>query len=438
MKRRHTVIPFVLAAALAASVLTACSSAGSIADLGTAKAGDRLKLGQVSFTGFGKNAFASDITWRVLAVEDGKALVITQDVIELQTFTKDKFAPQTWVSGASIRGWLNGTFFGGLPADVQARVVETTLPDVSQDAKAEEDTTDKLFLLSDAEAQKYFADDADRVAKLAIGDQGTLNVLSSLQQSWNPKAGKVTFTDGQPIAWWLRNTLHEPGTTWAHTVGDDGKAPLKTAPHYALLFGVRPAMWVSTTGANTRANSAPSTTSPQRTTAPSPSPTPTAAAIFSPPNEKTFFENLASLTSSRGLGLQQVTRQNGGIKYTVATFGDYPDKNYIVCAISSEGGGIAGVSVNSGTTDVPQPVLSAVLEAAGLDQHNAEADAVKITDKIHSLVKARKGTEETESSVILTLGESGDRFYNGLAMVRILKGKSAGMSVYLDWTKKSG
>jgi len=47
--------------------------------------------------------------WRVLAVENGKALLITQDVIELRSYHNEK-VDVTWET-CELRAYLNGAFY---------------------------------------------------------------------------------------------------------------------------------------------------------------------------------------------------------------------------------------------------------------------------------------------------------------------------------------
>ncbi|MDR1422294.1 MAG: protein kinase, partial [Coriobacteriales bacterium] len=62
-----------------------------------------------------------DYSWRVLAVEDGQALLITEDLIGLRRFDDDS---NDWAT-SEIRAWLNGEFLSGFTPNEQQQIAET-------------------------------------------------------------------------------------------------------------------------------------------------------------------------------------------------------------------------------------------------------------------------------------------------------------------------
>ncbi len=101
--------------------------------------------------------------WRVLDIVDGKALVI-----ENRYIGKDEtvaFNGTTW-ENSGIRAFLNGDFINKNFSAAQAEMI--VLSEVPFDGnpytetQSENDTTDKVFLLSIAEAERYFKDSKDR------------------------------------------------------------------------------------------------------------------------------------------------------------------------------------------------------------------------------------------------------------------------------------
>jgi hypothetical protein len=118
----------------------------------------------------------------------------------------------TW-SGSAIRRWLNEYFYNFFTDLDKTRILETELRTMGTT------TTDKIFLLSTQEAQRYFSSDGDRV----IPD--------------------VEY-------WWLRShSLHRG----AHVsiINRDGSVNEHgnwvNPVHWQHLHagGVRPAMWIS-------------------------------------------------------------------------------------------------------------------------------------------------------------------------------------------------
>ena len=106
-----------------------------------------------------------DIEWLVLAKKDDKILVISDNALDCQPYNTTDTADVMWES-CSLRKWLNGTFLNAaFSTEEQALILNTN---VSADKNLEYDTnpgnatTDKVFLLSIDEADKYFNSDEAR------------------------------------------------------------------------------------------------------------------------------------------------------------------------------------------------------------------------------------------------------------------------------------
>lgn len=125
------------------------------------------------------------IVWRVLRVEGGAALAVSQKCIDVRTFCDGdlhKNDKERYVDGAAvhmnnykhsaIREWLNGAFFDtAFDAEEKASVLCTEVDNGAETTKrapnafACENTSDRVFLLSYAEAAALFADNKDRQKK---------------------------------------------------------------------------------------------------------------------------------------------------------------------------------------------------------------------------------------------------------------------------------
>ncbi len=97
--------------------------------------------------------------WRVLERRGDRALVITEEVIELRWY-HDAFVPITWADCA-LRKYLNGELVARFTARERSRIVTVTNenrdnPWFGTDGGA--DTRDRIFLLSLDEVCKYFGD----------------------------------------------------------------------------------------------------------------------------------------------------------------------------------------------------------------------------------------------------------------------------------------
>ena len=108
------------------------------------------------------------IEWLVLDVQDGKALLISRYGLDTQLYNK-QWSDITWEQ-CTLRSWLNSDFINtAFNMDEQAAILLTDVDNsasqcfdfttVSKGAKKTKggnDTQDRLFLLSYAEAKQYF------------------------------------------------------------------------------------------------------------------------------------------------------------------------------------------------------------------------------------------------------------------------------------------
>jgi hypothetical protein len=157
------------------------------------------------------------IFWRVLDIEGGKALVISEDILSTRAYHSVR-TDITW-EHSDIRQYLNGEFYNSFsPAD-QARIAETNV--INSDnpqygTPGGNNTTDKVFLLSIDEANQYFANISARVA------------MDSSGTAW---------------WWWLRS----PGyySNFAAHVRSGGLLHIYGYFVYYDSGGVRPALWLN-------------------------------------------------------------------------------------------------------------------------------------------------------------------------------------------------
>ncbi|MDR0223211.1 MAG: DUF6273 domain-containing protein, partial [Oscillospiraceae bacterium] len=95
--------------------------------------------------------------WRVLDVKDGKALILTDTVIEKRAYS-DQSA--TWET-CDLCAYLNGEFYNSFGKSDKARVVKTKVKNKDNPwygTSGGKDTEDYIFLLSLEEVVKYFGD----------------------------------------------------------------------------------------------------------------------------------------------------------------------------------------------------------------------------------------------------------------------------------------
>ena len=169
-----------------------------------------------------------EIEWIVLAKESDRILLISKYALDCQQYNTT-YTSVTWET-CSLREWLNGTFINNaFSADEQAKIQSTTVTadeNPLYSTSPGNNTTDKVFLLSIAEVNKYFRSDSARRCK------GTEYCYAQ---------GADRDSDGN-CWWWLRS----PGlySNYATIVCSDGF--LTHFGNYAvyLISAVRPALWV--------------------------------------------------------------------------------------------------------------------------------------------------------------------------------------------------
>lgn len=199
------------------------------------KVGDTYTFGayeQDNSTSNGKEA----IEWTVLDKDGMSLLLISKQALDCQQYNTS-YTDVTWES-CSLRKWMNGTFLNkAFNAEEQAQIQNTT---VSADKNPEYNTnpgnatTDKVFLLSINEVEKYFnSDEARKCAPTAYAKaQGAYT-----SDSYKTASGAATCW------WWLRSPGSSQGS--AATVNHGGSV---ICNGYSVIYdtdAVRPALWIN-------------------------------------------------------------------------------------------------------------------------------------------------------------------------------------------------
>lgn len=142
-----------------------------------AKPGDRIYFGNY-YTGDKKDDKKEyDIAWVVLEVNDGKALLISEQNIDYFRWQVDNYNYElkSWEDSA-LRSYLNYNFLNGaFSEEEKAKILDTVVvPDKDthedrfadaldlHDRVKENETVDKVFVLSVSEAMNYFSTDESR------------------------------------------------------------------------------------------------------------------------------------------------------------------------------------------------------------------------------------------------------------------------------------
>lgn len=182
-------------------------------------------------TGNGKE----EIEWEVLAVENKKALLISKYALDCQEYNSEAKGV-TWES-CTLRNWLNDTFLNQAFSPYhQEEILSSTVTadkNPSYNTAPGNATTDKVFLLSINEAEKYFSTDEERKCVPSEYTKANGAYTSSLYT----KGGAVTCW------WWLRSP--GDGQDYAAAAYGDGSVISYGYNVDDADVCVRPAMWVS-------------------------------------------------------------------------------------------------------------------------------------------------------------------------------------------------
>lgn len=174
-----------------------------------------------------------DIEWLVLAKEGNRALVISKYALDCQNY-HNSYTSVTWET-CSLRTWLNEDFINAaFSSEEQAMIQNTTVTvddNLAYNTPPGNNTTDKVFLLSITEVEKYFNSDDERQC------QGT--AYCNVQGASKDQNGNCW--------WWLRSPGHS--SSYAAYVYCGGGISLHgkgIAGWASGTFGtVRPALWIN-------------------------------------------------------------------------------------------------------------------------------------------------------------------------------------------------
>ena len=226
----------------------------------SAHVGDVIHFGKVAFVDFWGGGFSQDIGWRVLAVEEGRVLVISEDSIDLRPYNT-AFKAVTW-ENCDLRMWLNSDFYNSLPMDLRPLVMTTQINNKNNTVygtKGGNDTADRVFLLSLDEAERYFKSDRDRQAQLNI----TPEAISGVNKEYAFDIEEYVKEYGGRW-WWLRSPGN--GTDIAAYINSRGLLYTIGNNVDRASGGVRPAFWIDTSTAIARGVSVDEAVTPKANT----------------------------------------------------------------------------------------------------------------------------------------------------------------------------
>lgn len=186
---------------------------------------------------------ATPIEWLVLARGGDKALLISRYALDAQPYNKD-YTSVTWET-CTLRTWLNGTFYNKAFSSAEQAAILTTNVDNSKNqcysgwsTSGGNNTQDKVFLLSYAEANKYFGVTYDNSSNTKSRVAPTAYAIA--QGAWTDSFDK-TADRADAGHWWLRS----PGNYRDYAASVYTNGSLFGANVDANSGSVRPALWVN-------------------------------------------------------------------------------------------------------------------------------------------------------------------------------------------------
>lgn len=215
-----------------------------------AEVGDIVQVG--TYEQDGDTETEDPIYWDVLDKDADSILLISHDVIGYQRFS-DSYNCVVW-EDSQIRTWLNEEFYtDAFDKETQARIKESVLKNpsiagyvIGADESIWEsrgDTTDRIFLLSWKEMEKYYGHKLPKAeALLCKPSKAVLQRYEEIEQQRIRE--KVPFAESAPdvtegISWMLRSTGKSQNQI--SIIRGDGYYSQCMADYYQ---GVRPAMWI--------------------------------------------------------------------------------------------------------------------------------------------------------------------------------------------------
>ena len=196
------------------------------------------------------------ITWKVLDVQDGKALIISEKILARvrHRYVEDGHGAVTWET-SRVRQWLSEDFFDAAFSDEEKTAVYLTNvksepnPDYT-DTDPGKDTQDYVFVLGLEQYDAYFADDGDLFDAIApytevarVGNPYAKDELVRTAKYYPMNNAVRGNADGSAGWWWLRTVGQDYAADGNFMMRVDAAGKADGVGSDADC-GVRPAMWV--------------------------------------------------------------------------------------------------------------------------------------------------------------------------------------------------
>ena len=185
----------------------------------------------------------ANIDWRVLAVENNRALLISEKILENRPYNVEE-RDITW-ENCTLRKYLNGEFYNKL-GTAKSAIADTRNSNPNNQwfgTAGGNATTDKVFLLSLDELVKYFGDSGDLANKRKKDYYGNPNPNGHCLDDQYNNTRIANYGNKGASWWWLRSPGYNSYN--AAAVYYDGLVYVDGDGVYFVSGGVRPALWLN-------------------------------------------------------------------------------------------------------------------------------------------------------------------------------------------------
>ena len=174
-----------------------------------------------------KDGTEKPIEWIVMKNEGNQVLLLSKYVLDAKPYNNEEWGDVTWET-SDIRQWLNNEFYSTAFNKAEKAKIQTSLTKNEDNSKygtsGGNDTEDKVFLLSEKEAETLFSNDDERIAKVT---------------GYAEKSG--VYVNEEKVAWWWLRSPGDDGCS-AAVVGSDGWVYGDGSIVSGAYDGVRPAL----------------------------------------------------------------------------------------------------------------------------------------------------------------------------------------------------
>jgi hypothetical protein len=191
--------------------------------------------------------------WRVLEVRDGKALLLSEYVLEWRAYNEE-YTDVTWET-CTLRSYLNGEFYNSFSDSDRMRIAETLNENKDNQWWGTEggaDTSDRIFLLSLDEVVRYFGDSGQLANRPSEDSWYIDDEYNEARIAYAATDLTYTYSNGETYTieagtaswWWLRS----PGSSSRDAAVVNRGGSLVVVDGYYVVYdygGIRPALWLN-------------------------------------------------------------------------------------------------------------------------------------------------------------------------------------------------